>query len=1042
MPDIWSPGPDDWIATHIRRCWFRKQLFWVPAGVHEGERPWPDAPGLRTAAEGRNEVRLCAYEVRDGLGPFPGLGKKGTEAELQISRAGITSDRDVTTPGQRLLDIPAAYFTVMDPNTPGGEITLDADDLEIVGNLSWRGEQSELRADLEIGATRILLDDSVAEFNAKYPSNNGTVYVGNNGKAGSAEFGTIQHNYAGRDTTDRALILVTPAAAFFPAGDQVAVVPSITPSDNVMTASPRAYLTETERFVEPRGLLRTPGGGSNWIDINDLAGKAFASRAVGPVTYTAKYFGAQMNRISMRHVKAAQLQTAFADNNANLRFIGKDFPSGNQVSVELEEPVGSNSTTKVTVTGKDIHILLEKQGGSIKTKANEIVHKIQDHAAANALVWVSTPGNGESFIPSGGMAKTSLSFNNCQLITSLPGIPDPIDPLKDSLTPDRAGFVALATDEVGAITSTASEIVSAWSDSEILAASGAGGTPVSEVTPLFLQGGLGGFLPLIDASEFAARMPTGGYLYIRGFCLYFAGVDSTPGANGLTGVEWAYISNSGPFFWPATGFFRRLGPVNEVFGILPALLGTRNADDWGKMTFSNVGGHPTNLLQVYPSGHPSLTINGVRKFMPFYSVIKFASGGDMCKVFGFSEDFSYQHCCWHNHPGVEKGQEGTHLNYIHWQNGRNNDEVYRYPSYNFMPEARFDSGGGFIAGNNKAEPNRGIVPSNNTIAAISPTQSGFWQILAETKACGGRNNFASLNAVSASGIPAASDRDHPFMDVGQAAEETVRPGLSEYDYNKWIEPGQEILGYRWTSADYPNFFVTTTLPFNTDIDHPVANNIVVNFDRAMNFATFVDGVTVILKPEGGSPVACALSDNGTNQLTINPNSNLSPLTKYRVMLLGGAPGIKSAASESMDFDAQFTFWTIAGSAPAPEVESTDPIAGATGTERNINITIVFTMPMDLPTLLDPANVGIYAPGDILVASGLSTLGDRTVIINPNTDLNYFTVYTIKVKGPGGVQNADNVDMAADFSATFRTKDILAFSPGSGGSGRRIMRKNP
>lgn len=1031
-----APGPHEWETSNAARNWVRVYQPNMVAGTTEGE----GTRGLESAGEGRNTTRVCGYEVRGGLGPFPALGTVAAPANVTASKDGITSDRG------SLAALDTDHFLVTDPGTPGGTITIKCKDLEIIGNFHAGGEKTELSAAVLPNATELIVKD----INI-FP-NVGTVQLGTNG-LGNAADGTLTVTYTGRNVGAKKLTGCAGITADFGPDTVVKLTPDVTLTQNIATLTPRAFTGATTRFIEPLTTLRTPGGGSDWIDLNRLptAGaftRARAALTLGPITYTASWPGAQFNGntgtkagLTMRHIKGAQLKTAYADNNANLRFLAKDadFQSASMddTTVELRATPGTNET-KVSVVGQTILVELKTTAaGEIRVKAKDVKKKLDDSKTASALIMTQLLGNGDPFIPA-AFPQTALSFNSCELLVMLKQLPDPTDPTKDKFTHDREGIVYLATSGAGSVdidANLAETVVAAWKGNQtIIATVATPATRVPEAAISAFTGGTGGTLPIADGTDFAARMPSGGHVMVHALCLKFTGVNTAGGAGThyLEGVEWAYYSNSLPFFFPDydpasedNSIKRRFGSATQVLGILPAILGSRYADKWGNQSYANVTGEPKNLLLVYPSNDGAMmTVTGVYNFRFKRSVIKFSSGYDTQKVYSECENYGRQYCTFHMHPGVEKGQSGTHLNHTHVHSCVNHNPLYMIEN-EYMPISRFDAGGAYVMSHTPIS--KGYVCRDCIVVGIQPQPAGFWMSLANTDGCGHRNNWYDLAAWSATGIPVPGDRKANVIDGKQGSLNVVEPPISDPDYNKWND------GTRVKSGEQPpNQFVESTNPADGAMGVAVAVSPVIAFNTDMDQASLT-ATNLELRDANLALVARTIESVGARTATINPNSNLTANAVYHIIIKGDpqdtGAGVKNSSGADMGFDHTASFITIASPA-APQIVSTDPANGASEIAKTTNVTVVFDIDMDTDTFTT-STIVLRTPGQETVPATVTATNARTAVLDPTFGLQDITQYTCTiVGGTNGVKSADpdNVPMPQDYQFSFSTLQEEVITP--------------
>jgi hypothetical protein len=158
--------------------------------------------------------------------------------------------------------------------------------------------------------------------------------------------------------------------------------------------------------------------------------------------------------------------------------------------------------------------------------------------------------------------------------------------------------------------------------------------------------------------------------------------------------------------------------------------------------------------------------------------------------------------------------------------------------------------------------------------------------------------------------------------------------------------------------------------------------------------TGVDRTTFTLTDLATNAVVPAVvSRNGTtDQWILNPNSGLSPDTRYRATLSTGirnAAGTTLAATETWDF--------LVG--PAPRISARTPATGATGVSRTTDIAATFSEPvLDVTTTTFTVRQGTKAPVAAVVTRNGTT---NQWVLNPGTTLAAKTRYTVTVTGGTG-----------------------------------------
>ncbi|MCW5911897.1 MAG: Ig-like domain-containing protein [Cyclobacteriaceae bacterium] len=244
--------------------------------------------------------------------------------------------------------------------------------------------------------------------------------------------------------------------------------------------------------------------------------------------------------------------------------------------------------------------------------------------------------------------------------------------------------------------------------------------------------------------------------------------------------------------------------------------------------------------------------------------------------------------------------------------------------------------------------------------------------------------------------------------------------------------------YSFQDVITPTF---TFNPVNGASGVPVSTNIVITFDEdvfqtdgsAIDAAAIEGGIVELkITNDAGAPVPFTATFNGTNQITIDPDANLSNNTTYYVELnpVEDADGNETAQTS-------ITFTTPDTIAPTVSFNIAD---GATGVLETTQVIITFTEPVrkldnsaitpaDLNTLVElklTDNAGVSVPFSATIN------GSNTIItVTPTGNLTGNTLYYVEMNP---VEDASNNATVAT-SITFTTGDSLppqvTFNPANG-----------
>lgn len=195
----------------------------------------------------------------------------------------------------------------------------------------------------------------------------------------------------------------------------------------------------------------------------------------------------------------------------------------------------------------------------------------------------------------------------------------------------------------------------------------------------------------------------------------------------------------------------------------------------------------------------------------------------------------------------------------------------------------------------------------------------------------------------------------------------------------------------------------------------------VTFSEAMTAATI--NSTAIRLMDGSATVAASVTYNAaTNTATITPSGVLSNSRTYRLVVTGGASGVKDLAGNALAADATASFTTAAAAdVTPPTVTALSPTNGSTNVATNVRPTVTFSEAMNASTI-NTSTVFLRNSSGVAVAGTVAyNAATNTVTITPTSSLSNSTNYTIVVKGgASGVKDAVGNALAADVTASFTT----------------------
>lgn len=154
-------------------------------------------------------------------------------------------------------------------------------------------------------------------------------------------------------------------------------------------------------------------------------------------------------------------------------------------------------------------------------------------------------------------------------------------------------------------------------------------------------------------------------------------------------------------------------------------------------------------------------------------------------------------------------------------------------------------------------------------------------------------------------------------------------------------------------------------------------------------------------------------DNGAWQ-AVNSSYALSNLS-------GGSHTLRVRAVDAygnQDDTPAVRTWTV--DATAPTVTGNTPANNATAIARTANLTATFSEAMEAATI-NSTNLTLTKRGGAAIAKTVTyDAATRVATVDPTPTLDASSIYDARIKGPGGVRDANGNDLAADFSWAFTT----------------------
>lgn len=236
-----------------------------------------------------------------------------------------------------------------------------------------------------------------------------------------------------------------------------------------------------------------------------------------------------------------------------------------------------------------------------------------------------------------------------------------------------------------------------------------------------------------------------------------------------------------------------------------------------------------------------------------------------------------------------------------------------------------------------------------------------------------------------------------------------------------VYPDQEsvVQGIDYTEpvipdTDPPGF--VSIVPADTATGVSRDTDVTVTFDEDID-PDSIDSTNFAIAGSGLPTLSRFIDPTNPKKMIARPSGNYAALTVYTVTV----SGIKDLAGNTQVGSSVTTFTTAAGvgaDVTPPTISSKSPDSGVTNAERSVNIVIVFSEAINAADVENTTFTLTKTSGGANQTCTV-TLGvdQQTVTMDPNTDLEYGTGYTVTVIGgsPNGVR-----DLAGNFLASTQT----------------------
>lgn len=208
--------------------------------------------------------------------------------------------------------------------------------------------------------------------------------------------------------------------------------------------------------------------------------------------------------------------------------------------------------------------------------------------------------------------------------------------------------------------------------------------------------------------------------------------------------------------------------------------------------------------------------------------------------------------------------------------------------------------------------------------------------------------------------------------------------------------------------------VLATVPANGATAVPVDQQIIVRFRDAMDRSSITTTAITLQDAVGNIVKGTVLYDNETLEATLNPSSNLKPLSAYTIRV---ATSVKNVAGAFLGAEYNASFTTAADSSE-PSIAVASPPDGSDGAPINTLVCVTFDEAMDPASISNDTFKVSSSDGSSAAGTVSYDASTQTACFTPSSNLSALTQYAATVSSQ--VKDAAGNALGADFKWSFKT----------------------
>ena len=286
-----------------------------------------------------------------------------------------------------------------------------------------------------------------------------------------------------------------------------------------------------------------------------------------------------------------------------------------------------------------------------------------------------------------------------------------------------------------------------------------------------------------------------------------------------------------------------------------------------------------------------------------------------------------------------------------------------------------------------------------------------WTIISDNATGGTRTINASRTLNTGDVIDHIINFNAPSIDIIWAKGNSADYTLS---YHGASNRGTTTFSWQVQDITPPSLIVAPFSPADDQIDVSLSTNMTVSFDEQVSAGA--GNIELRLLSTNNIVEIFDVTTNVTfsaNQLTINPTSNLSPLTDYYIIIPNGAiEDIAGNAYSGFNDNSTWNFTTLDNTGDVSPPTPISPFVPADD-QSNVSINTPFSITFNEDVQAGAGAIELYlmSTGTLVESFNITgtsvSINGSTVDITPSNSLNFFTDYYVTISGGAIVDLASN-----------------------------------